>query len=166
MNDSQSLSEFLSSVKRSWMDESPVEQGVLGPPEELESENRPNRLNGVHKADLLPLVIVAAVVGDGDLVHLDLHLRDLLGQFRLNREPARLNGDFLNDLPTEGFVATLHVGEIQIRADVRKQGQHPISQIMEKQMLEPDLVFGLVKEMKEIQVNHLQDHKQIIELNY
>ena len=37
---------------------------------------------------------------------------------------------------------------------------------MEKQMPEQDLVFGLEIMMREIQVNHSQDLKQIIEQNY
>ena len=48
------------------------------------------------------------------------------GQFRLQSEAIAANGDALQQRSAEGFVAGLHVGQIQVRNDIAHQGQNVV----------------------------------------
>jgi len=74
-------------------------------------------------ADLLALVVGAAVIGDAHLVDPAAAAGELGGDLRLKAEALLTDADRLNDLGAEGLVAGLHVREVQVSEHVADQGR-------------------------------------------
>ena len=89
-------------------------------------EQRPCGRHRVTEANLLSLRVVAAAVGDRHLEDAAPQFGDLDGDLRLEAKPIRSQRDALEELGSEDLVAGLHVGEVQVRQDVRHQRQDPV----------------------------------------
>jgi hypothetical protein len=59
-----------------------------------------------------------------------MDLRELGGELRLHAEPARPDGDALDDVRAEDLVAGLHVGEVQVRDHVRDERQELVRDVV------------------------------------
>ncbi|EAU68603.1 hypothetical protein STIAU_8807 [Stigmatella aurantiaca DW4/3-1] len=77
-------------------------------------------------ANLLALLVGAAVVADGHLVHAPAAAGDLRGDLGLEAEPLFLHPDGFQHLGAEGLVAGLHVREVQARGHVGEGGEHVV----------------------------------------
>src|SRR5262245_42763804 len=90
----------------------------------------PDRRHAVLPVDLLALSVVAAVVGDRDLVDPPPAAGHLHGELRLEPEPVRPEDEAVEHLPPEDLVAGLHVGQVDVRQHVAQEGQKPVAGIM------------------------------------
>jgi len=64
--------------------------------------------------DFFSFFVGPAVIGDGDLEYSASDLGYFHRDFRLKAKAIRLDLDFLQYIRSEGLVADLHVGEVQI----------------------------------------------------
>ncbi len=93
-------------------------------------QNDPQGLEGVPPADLLPLFVRAAVVGDGHLVDPESTLGGLGRDLRFKPEPLASQGKGLDDSGAEDLVARLHVSNVQVGAEVGHKRQEAVGQRM------------------------------------
>src|SRR5205814_10494558 len=84
--------------------------------EQVELQHVPEGGDAVLPADLLPLRVRAARVRDGDLVNAGARLGETRGDLRLEPEAiaAQFGLDRAREISTDGFVARLHVREVQV----------------------------------------------------
>ena len=82
------------------------------------------------------------MVGDGDFVNADAFFRELGGDFGLESEAVLLDRDGLEDFAPHGFVAGLHIREVEVGEHVREQGQefvpHGVPEIQHAVLLGAD----------------------------
>jgi len=83
-------------------------------------------MNTISPANLLPLGVCTARVGDSNLVHTYLRPGNFGRDFRLETEAVFLNRNLLDHLAAEGFVARFHVREVQIRGHVGARGKESL----------------------------------------
>jgi hypothetical protein len=83
--------------------------------------------DAISPTDLLPLSICPPMVGDGDLINAAAEFGHLHSDLRLKAEAARADLDTLEDLRPEGFIAHLHVSQIQIGHHVTEGGEEAIA---------------------------------------
>ena len=69
-------------------------------------------------ADLLARAVVAARVGDGNLVDPASQLGQLHGDLGLKPEARRLKLDLPEDLAPDDLVAGLHIGQVEVGENV------------------------------------------------
>ena len=89
--------------------------------EKIVFSDGPECAETVAPANFFPLGVGATVVTDADLVDHGARTCDLGGDLGLEAEAIFLDLDFLNHLATENFVASLHVGEVEIGRHVGEQ---------------------------------------------
>ena len=82
----------------------------------------------VFPADFFAFGVGAAVVGNGDFVDACAGAGDLGDEFGLDTEAVFLEGDGLDQLAFENFVAGLHVGEVEIGCHVRQEGEELVAE--------------------------------------
>src|ERR1700730_15127927 len=88
------------------------------------------RPDAIAPADLLALGVVATVVGDAHLVDPPAGPGHFGGDLGLEAKAVLLELDRLDDLATEGLVAGLHVGEVQVGEHVRRQREEAVADRM------------------------------------
>jgi hypothetical protein len=91
------------------------------------AHDRPHRGERVLQADLLALLVRAAVVRDGHLEDPVAAARHLGRDLRLDAEAAGLDRHRLDDLAAKHLVAGLHVGEVQVGEHVRGERQEAVA---------------------------------------
>src|SRR6266487_3889458 len=89
-----------------------------------------NRPDAVLPIDLLALRISPSAVRDPDLVNSTACAGKLGSYLGLNAESVLLDLNCFDKRSFESLVAGLHVGQIKISKDVRKQGQKPVASHM------------------------------------
>ena len=94
------------------------------------AQDRRDRGEAVLPADLLAFPIVAAVVGNGDLVYPKAEAGDLGGDLGLDAEAVRAQPHALHHLARHHFVAGLHVGKVQVGDEVREQREEAVGELM------------------------------------
>src|SRR5690606_10941740 len=109
-------------------------------------EERPGGGDGVPAGDLLTLIKVAPVIGDRHLDQPIAALGNLGGDLRLKVEAPRMERDVGNHVGTEGLVAGLHVGQVEV---VQHIGQHGEDEIADA-MPEVHLAGGLPQEARAV----------------
>src|SRR5574337_313222 len=88
------------------------------------ADDAPERLHAVFPGNLLAFFVGAAGVADGYFVDAPVAFGDFRGDLRLKAEAVRLQAHALQHFPPEDLVTSLHVGELQICADIGEQREH------------------------------------------
>ncbi len=70
------------------------------------------------------------MITDGHFVDSKTKTRDLRGELRFDTKPIFFEGKTLKDLPPENFVASLHVGEVQVGEHVAQRGERMVADRM------------------------------------
>jgi hypothetical protein len=104
-----------------------VDVHVIG---EREAADRRERLEAVPPIDLLALLVGAPRVADGHLEDPHLPLGELDGELGLDPEVVRHQGDRLEEPGAHGLVASLHIGEVQVRHRVAEEGEELVAQLV------------------------------------
>lgn len=95
-------------------------RGRRASPEDAVTEHASQSADGVLPADLLSLLVRPAGVRDRHLVHSASHPRDLRRHLGLEAEPVLAQIERLKDLSPDHLVARPHVGQVQVREEVRE----------------------------------------------
>jgi len=90
--------------------------------------NAPNSADAVFPIDLFAFGVGAAVVGDGDFVNADAFFGELGCDLGLEAEAVFLDGDGLQNFPAHGFVAGLHIREVQVGEHVGHEREELVPQ--------------------------------------
>ena len=87
----------------------------------------PNSTHSVLPINFFAFGVGAAVVGDGDFVDADAATGDFGGDLRFEAEAVFLDGDALEDLASEGFIAGLHVREVEVGEHVGEKSKEAVA---------------------------------------
>ena len=87
-------------------------------PKKIIFQNAVNRSKTIFPANLLAFFIGAPVIGDPDLIDPAFFPRDLGSNLRFKSEPVFLNRYGLDDFAAKSFIASFHVGQIQIGEEI------------------------------------------------
>ncbi len=101
------------------------------------TEHGPDRRDPIPPTDLLPFLVTAPVVGDGDLIDPPPSLGDPYGEFRLDPKAFGLQFKTLKNFAPEDLVTGLHVSQVQVGKHIRKEGQQLVSHRMPKEKHPP-----------------------------
>src|SRR5262245_13806538 len=80
--------------------------------------------------DLLPGLVPAAMIRNGDLVDSAAEMGDLGGELRLETKSIRFQDETLEHAGSKRLVARLHVRQVQVREHVREHRQEAIADIV------------------------------------
>src|SRR5919108_873390 len=95
---------------------------------EPELEQQPHRLETITPADRLALRVCPTVVGDWDLVDPRPRLREPSRDLGLDAEAFAPEPEILEQVCSDGLVARLHVGQVQVVEDVREPCEESVPQ--------------------------------------
>src|SRR5438270_5628682 len=95
-------------------------------PEDAVLEEEVEGGDAILPRDLLPFLVGATVVRDGDFVDAALLACGLDRDLRLKTKTIGGEFDVLDDLAAEELVSDLHVAQVQIRQQVREEGEELI----------------------------------------
>jgi len=90
-------------------------------------EQAPDRPDSILPADLLAFFVGTSPVANANLVDAQPALGDFHRDFGFESESVFFDGNRLDDLSPEGFVARLHIAEVDICEAIGKQRKQPIS---------------------------------------
>ena len=97
-------------------------------PQEAVFEDAADGADAVFPADFFAFGVGAAVVGNGDFVDAGAGAGDLGDDLGFEAEALFRDGDGLDQLAFENFVAGLHVREVEIRCHVRQEGEELVAE--------------------------------------
>src|SRR5207248_6031465 len=87
-------------------------------PDQPETQNDQQGLEGVDEADLLAFFVGPAIVTDGDLVNPRFPLGQLYRDLRFDSEAVATQGNGLDQPNPKRLVAGFHVRQVQIGGDI------------------------------------------------
>src|ERR1700757_4413767 len=90
-------------------------------------DQTPQRTHAIFPADLLAFPVSTAPVADTNLVNPKVALGDLHRHFGFKAETVLFERDRLNDLAAKDFVASLHVGHVEVGDHVGGEREEPVS---------------------------------------
>ena len=119
---------------------------VLIPGEEIvadpKARNGRQGLDPVAPVDLLALLVGTTGVADGNLEDASPALGQLDGQLGLEPEVVRHQRDRAQQVGANRFVASLHVGQIQVGHAIGEKGHQPIADLVMKEQRPAHLAAG------------------------
>ena len=98
--------------------------------DEVVVEDVPECREAIHRADLFPFFVGAAVVGDRHLVGPRVSLADHRGDFDFHAEALARQGHRLDDFGAEGFITRFNIGHVAVSQHVREEGQADVGEVV------------------------------------
>src|ERR1700719_1665978 len=89
--------------------------------EQIVAENAPQSGDAIAPSDFFSFRVASAGIRNGHFVDAPVSFGDLGRAFGLKSEAVRFEANALQDFAAENLVASLHIGQLQIRKDIREQ---------------------------------------------